>query len=43
MDASFMYMSEFTVRDYVKALMQKLNARNRTHLIALAFRSGIVD
>lgn len=41
--ATFMFISEFTVRDYIKLLMQKLNARNRTHLIALAFRSGIVD
>lgn len=41
--AALMYSSEYTVRDYVKALMQKLNARNRTHVISLAFRSGLVD
>lgn len=41
--ASLLYMSEFTVRDYVKMLMQKTEARNRTHLITLAFRSGLID
>lgn len=41
--AHLMYISEYTVRDYVKGLMQKLNARNRTHVISLAFRSGLVD
>lgn len=41
--AELIYLSEFTVRDYVKKLMIKLNARNRSQIISTAFRIGLVE
>jgi DNA-binding CsgD family transcriptional regulator len=41
--ATFMFLSEFTVRDYIQKLMIKLRAKNRTQLITMAFRMGLVD
>lgn len=41
--AALLFLSEYTVRDYVQALMRKLHAKNRTHLITQAFRSGLVE
>ena len=37
------FLSEFTVRDYVQKLMLKLKAKNRTQIISTAFRIGLVD
>jgi DNA-binding CsgD family transcriptional regulator len=36
-------LSEATVKTHLKNAMARLNARNRTHLIALALRSGLLD
>jgi DNA-binding CsgD family transcriptional regulator len=41
--AQLLYSSEFTIRDHIQSLFQKLQAKNRTHLITTAFRMGIVD
>lgn len=41
--AELMFLSEFTVRDYIQKLMIKLRAKNRTQIIAMAFRMGLVD
>jgi len=36
-------LAEYTVKDYMVKLRYKLGARNRTHAVALALRSGIVE
>ncbi|MCZ0754566.1 LuxR C-terminal-related transcriptional regulator [Anoxybacillus sp. J5B_2022] len=41
--ASQLYLSEFTVRDYISSLMKKLHAKNRTELVAKAMRLGIIQ
>ncbi|MBQ0140700.1 MAG: hypothetical protein KBT36_15610 [Kurthia sp.] len=41
--ATMLYLSEFTVRDYIQKLMQKFHAKNRTQIISTAFRMGIVE
>ena len=41
--AQLLFLSEFTVHDYIKKLMIKLNARNRTQIISTAFRMGLVE
>ena len=41
--ASFIFLSEYTVRDYIKILMEKFNAKNRTQLVSTAFRMGVVQ
>ncbi|MEK4628970.1 LuxR C-terminal-related transcriptional regulator [Solibacillus sp. FSL R7-0682] len=41
--AEMIFLSEFTVRDYVQKLMLKLKAKNRTQIISTAFRIGLVD
>ena len=41
--AEMVFLSEFTVRDYVQKLMYKLKAKNRTQIISTAFRIGLVD
>lgn len=41
--AEVLYLSEFTVRDYVQKLMEKLKAKNRTQIISTAFRMGLVE
>lgn len=41
--AEMLYISEFTVRDYVQKLMIKLHAKNRTQIISTAFRMGLVE
>lgn len=41
--ASFIYLSEYTIRDYIKELMRKFNAKNRTQLISTAFRMGVIQ
>jgi DNA-binding CsgD family transcriptional regulator len=35
-------LSEYTVRDYVSAIMHKMDARNRTEAVARAIREGII-
>jgi len=41
--AKTLYLSEYTVRDYVTSAMKKLNAKNRTHAVALALRLGLIS
>ncbi|WP_027407643.1 helix-turn-helix domain-containing protein [Anoxybacteroides tepidamans] len=38
-----LYLSEFTVRDYISNIMKKLNARNRTEVAVKAIRLGIIQ
>jgi len=40
--AGALHLSEYTVRDYVSSIMQKLEARNRTEAVARAIRDGII-
>ncbi|HEX7064225.1 MAG TPA: response regulator transcription factor [Bacillales bacterium] len=40
--AEQMQLSEYTVRDYISAVMQKMEARNRTEAAAKAIRAGII-
>ncbi|MFC0297937.1 helix-turn-helix domain-containing protein [Geobacillus jurassicus] len=37
-----LYLSEFTVRDYISSALRKLNAKNRTEAVAKAFRLGVI-
>ncbi len=41
--AQALYLSEYTVRDYVTAAMKKLNAKNRTHAVAIALKLGLIS
>ncbi|MFB7640801.1 response regulator transcription factor [Peribacillus butanolivorans] len=38
-----LFLSENTVKDYVSSLMTKLKAKNRTQVVALAFRLGLLN
>ena len=38
-----LHLSEHTVRDYISSLMTKLNAKNRTQVVASAFRLGLIE
>lgn len=40
--ANFLKLSEYTVRDYVSAIMHKMEARNRTEAVARALREGLI-
>lgn len=40
--ASKLYLSEFTVRDYISSIMKRLNAQNRTEVAVKAIRMGII-
>jgi DNA-binding CsgD family transcriptional regulator len=40
--ASKLYLSEFTVRDYISNIMKRLNAQNRTEVAVKAIRMGII-
>lgn len=40
---SLLFLSEHTVRDYVSSLMTKLKAKNRTQVVASAFRLGLLS
>jgi DNA-binding CsgD family transcriptional regulator len=40
--AKRLHLSEYTVRDYVSAILQKMNAKNRTEAIVKAIRDGII-
>jgi DNA-binding CsgD family transcriptional regulator len=43
MIAELYCMSIETVKSHVKRIMAKLAAKNRTHVVAIALRQGIVD
>lgn len=38
-----LYLSEFTVRDYIQKLQVKLQAKNRTQIVSMAFRMGVLE
>lgn len=40
--ADHLKLSEYTVRDYISAIMQKMDVRNRTEAVAKAIRGGII-
>lgn len=40
--ASKLHLSEYTVRDYITSIMQKMNAKNRTEAVARAIRKGVI-
>lgn len=40
--ASALHLSEYTVRDYVSTIMQKLGAQNRTEAVAKVIRNNII-
>ncbi|RZS37828.1 DNA-binding NarL/FixJ family response regulator [Herbihabitans rhizosphaerae] len=40
--AKILYVSVETVRTHVKSILRKLAARDRTHAVAVAFRSGVL-
>ncbi|WP_020669250.1 LuxR C-terminal-related transcriptional regulator [Amycolatopsis nigrescens] len=40
--AKILYLSVETVRTHVKSILRKLSARDRTHAVTTAFRSGIL-
>lgn len=37
-----MNLSEYTVRDYISSIMQKMNVKNRTEAVAKAIREGVI-
>lgn len=41
--AELLFLSEYTIRDYIQNLMIKLKAKNRTQIVSMAFRMGLVD
>lgn len=40
--AKILFVSVETVRTHVKSILRKLSARDRTHAVAVAFRSGVL-
>ncbi|NBJ69587.1 MULTISPECIES: response regulator transcription factor [Clostridia] len=40
--ADKLHLSEYTVRDYITKIMQKMKAKNRTEAVAYAIRQGII-
>jgi DNA-binding NarL/FixJ family response regulator len=40
--AKILYVSVETVRTHVKSILRKLGARDRTHAVAVGFRSGVL-
>ena len=40
--ADKLHLSEYTVRDYITAIMQKMEAKNRTEAVARAIRKGVI-
>lgn len=40
--ADLLYVSVETVRTHVKSILRKLSSRDRTHAVAVAFRSGVL-
>lgn len=41
--ANILHLSEYTVRDYITSILQKMNAKNRTEAVARAIRKGIIQ
>ncbi|WP_047980595.1 response regulator transcription factor [Ornithinibacillus contaminans] len=41
--AGILNLSEYTVRDYVSTIMQKMDAKNRTEAVARALREGLIQ
>lgn len=41
--ANVLYVSVETVRTHVKSILRKLASRDRTHAVAVAFRSGVLN
>lgn len=41
--ASRLYLSEYTVRDYISSIMKRLKAQNRTEVAVKAIRMGIIE
>lgn len=41
--AERLYISEETVKNHVKAILEKLAARDRTHAVAIALKRGIIS
>lgn len=37
-----LHLSEYTVRDYITSIMQKMKAKNRTEAVARAIRKGVI-
>jgi DNA-binding NarL/FixJ family response regulator len=37
-----LYLSEYTVRDYISSILQKMHARNRTEAVVKAIRDHII-
>lgn len=40
--ADMLNLSEYTVRDYITSIMQKMDARNRTEAVVRAIRKGVI-
>ncbi|RFU61689.1 response regulator transcription factor [Bacillus sp. V59.32b] len=40
--ADLLFLSKYTVRDYISETMKKLDAQNRAHAIAMAIRQGLI-
>ena len=40
--ATALYLTEHTVKSHLKRIQGKLGARNRTHAVAVALRSGLI-
>lgn len=40
--ANVLYVSVETIRTHVKSILRKLSSRDRTHAVAVAFRSGVL-
>jgi DNA-binding NarL/FixJ family response regulator len=38
-----LYLSEFTVKDYISNIMKRLNAQNRIEVAVKAIRMGIIE
>ncbi|WP_139891367.1 LuxR C-terminal-related transcriptional regulator [Bacillus sp. D386] len=38
-----LYLSEYTVREYISTIMRRLDAKNRTEVAVKAIRMGIID
>jgi DNA-binding CsgD family transcriptional regulator len=41
--ASALHLTEHTVKSHLKRIQGKLGARNRTHAVAVALRSGLIS
>lgn len=40
--AEKLYLSPDTVKFHIRAILRKLSARNRSHAVAIAFRTGVL-